>query len=99
MAYEQAGESKGDPEPKRIRSFRDLIVWQKAMYLVDLVYRLTKRFPREELFGLKLQMRKAVVSVPSNVAEGYCRRRPGDYSRFVDIARGSLGELQTQAIV
>lgn len=86
------------PRPK-IRSFKDLIAWQKGMDLVDLVYRVTAKFPRHELFGLVLQMRKAAVSIPSNTAEGYGRRRLGDYQRFLDIARGSLCELQTQAIV
>ena len=68
------------------------------MDLVDLVYRITEKFPKSELFGLRMQMRRAVISVPSNTAEGYVRHRRAEYLRFLDIARGSLGELETQSI-
>ena len=82
-----------------IKSFRDLIAWQKAIEMVDTAYKLTREFPREELFGLRSQMRRSAVSVPSNIAEGYGRRRLAEYLRFLDIARGSLCELQTQCII
>ena len=82
-----------------IKSFRDLIAWQKAIEMVDVTYKLTSKFPREELFGLTSQMRRSAVSVPSNIAEGYGRRRLAEYVRFLDIARGSLCELQTQCII
>ena len=81
-----------------IISYRDLVVWQKAMDLADLVYRLTDKFLRTELFGLALQMRKAAVSVPSNIAEGTRHRTPGYISRVI-IALGEHAELETQAII
>lgn len=81
-----------------IRGFKDLIAWQKAMDLVVLVYRLTASFPREERFGLTAQARKAVISIPSNIAEGYGRSTKRDYIRFLEIARGSANELETQLL-
>lgn len=80
----------------KIQSFRDLIVWQKAMSLVTDVYRLTKGFPNDELYGLSSQLRRSAVSIPSNIAEGFGRSTPLDYSRHLYIARGSLYEMQTQ---
>jgi len=82
----------------QITSFRDLVAWQKAMDLADLAYTLTARFPAEERFGLSYQMRKAAVSIPSNIAEGHRRRTPG-YIHHVEIALGSHGELHTQSIL
>jgi len=79
-----------------IKSYRDLIVWQKSIYLVRNVYILTQKFPKEELYGLTNQMRRCAVSIPSNIAEGYGRNSTGDYKRFLQIAVGSLYELQTQ---
>jgi four helix bundle protein len=79
-----------------IKTFRDLIVWQKSMVVVTDVYRITGRFPREEMFGLTSQMRRCAVSIPSNIAEGYGRQATGDYICFLQIALGSLYELQTQ---
>jgi four helix bundle protein len=79
-----------------IRTFRDLIAWQKAMLLCNCVYALSASFPDSERFGLTSQIRRAVVSIPSNIAEGYGRRRKQDYLRFLDIARGSLFEVETQ---
>jgi four helix bundle protein len=76
--------------------FRDLIVWQKAMDLVEDIYRLTSGFPREEVYGLTSQMRRAAVSIPSNVAEGQGRLKPGEFRQFLGQARGSLLELSTQ---
>ena len=80
----------------KIKSFRDLVVWQKAMDLVERVYRITGDFPAEERYALTSQLRRAAVSVPSNVAEGYGRHSTADYIRFLQIALGSLNELQTQ---
>jgi four helix bundle protein len=77
-------------------SFRDLVVWQRAMQLTVAVYRLTQQFPREEIYGLSSQMRRSAVSVPSNVAEGHGRLNTGEYRQFLGIARGSNSELQTQ---
>ena len=79
-----------------IKSFRDLVVWQKAMGLVELVYRITNAFPVCERYALTSQLRRAAVSVPSNIAEGYGRNSTSDYIRFLHIALGSLNELQTQ---
>ena len=80
----------------QIRTYRDLIVWQKAMALVLETYRLPKRFPKDETYGLVAQMRRCAVSIPSNIAEGYGRNSTSDYVRFLRIATGSLYELQTQ---
>ena len=82
-----------------IRSYRDLIAWQKGMALCKQVYAATRGFPAEERFGLTAQLRRAVVSVPSNIAEGYGRRRRQDYVRYLDMALGSLCELETQVIL
>ena len=77
-------------------SYRDLVVWQKAMDLVEDVYKRTKRFPREELYGLTSQLRRAVVSVPSNIAEGKARQSTAIYMNHLWIAHGSGAELETQ---
>jgi four helix bundle protein len=82
-----------------VRHFTDLIVWQKAMDLSEQIYGLTESFPRREMFGLSNQIRRASVSVPSNIAEGQGRSSTDDFLRFLYIARGSLQELETQAIL
>jgi four helix bundle protein len=82
-----------------VQSYRQLVVWQKAMELVKLVYDLTRKFPKEELFGLTLQIRKAVVSVPSNIAEGQGRRSTREFTRHLSIAYGSLMETETQGMI
>ena len=79
-----------------IKSFRDLIVWQKSMTLTQTVYRLTKLFPKDEIYGLTNQVRRCSVSISSNIAEGYGRGTSPEYSHFLKISRGSLCELQTQ---
>ncbi|MFZ0305656.1 MAG: four helix bundle protein [Terracidiphilus sp.] len=79
-----------------VRSFRDLEVWQMSMELTVAVYRLTQAFPREELFGLSSQLRRSVVSIPSNIAEGQGRLNTRGFSQFLGVARGSNCELQTQ---
>ena len=84
---------------KDIRSYRDLIAWQKAMQLARHVYRETTGMPDSERFGLTIQMRRAAVSIPSNIAEGHGRESRTDYIRFLKMARGSLMELQTQLIL
>lgn len=79
-----------------IRSFRDLHAWRHGMRTVKLVYTATRAMPSEERFGLTVQMRRAAVSVPSNIAEGYARQSTKDYLKHLRIARGSLAELMTQ---
>jgi len=77
-------------------SFEDLIAWQEAMRLVEMVYRCTSAFPRQEVFGLTSQMRRSAVSIPCNIAEGAARNSPRELLQFLGIANGSLGELRTQ---
>ena len=81
------------------RHYMDLIGWQKAMDLVTEIYRLTKKFPKEEIFGLTGQLRRAAVSIPSNIAEGQGRLSKGEFRLFLGNARGSLSELETQIMI
>lgn len=78
------------------QSFKDLLVWQRAMELTVAVYRLTQDFPREEQFGLTSQIRRSAVSIPSNIAEGQGRSSTNEFRQFLSIARGSNCEVQTQ---
>ena len=80
-------------------SFHDLIVWQRAIQMSVSIYKLTEGFPKEELYGLTSQIRRAGVSVPSNIAEGYGRRSTGEYKQFLGMARGSNMEVQTQLVI
>lgn len=82
-----------------IRSYRDLEVWQCAMELVESVYRLVRRFPSTERYGLTSQLTRAAVSVPANIAEGHGRSTRKDYGHFVSIARGSVNEVETLILV
>jgi four helix bundle protein len=86
-------------ETKMIKSYKDLTVWQKSIELVVAVYELTENFPSEEKFGLVSQMRRAAVSIPSNIAEGRTRNTRKDFAHFVHIAYGSAAESETQLIV
>ena len=79
-----------------VNSYRELVVWQKAMDLVVEVYRLVKLLPREERYALSDQMRRSAVSTPSNIAEGHTRNSTKEYIQFLSIAKGSNAELQTQ---
>jgi four helix bundle protein len=81
------------------KNYRDLIAWQKAMELVMLIYRSTKTLPKEEIYGLMSQMRRAAVSIPSNIAEGQGRNTKSNSRNFLAIAMGSLRELETQIII
>jgi len=83
----------------RLKSYRGLDVWQKSVDLVVLVYQLANTFPSEEKFGLTSQMKKAAVSIPANIAEGYGRTHRGDYLRHLSMAKGSLAELETHMVV
>ena len=82
-----------------IKSYKDLIVWQKGMALSESVYNITKNLPSSEQFGLISQLRRASVSIPSNIAEGYGRLSTGNYKHSLSISRGSLLELETQLIL
>jgi four helix bundle protein len=81
------------------QSYRDLLVWQKSISLAKTIYKLTVEFPPEEKFGLISQMRRAAVSVPSNIAEGQARNTTGEFIQFISHAEGSLAELDTQLIL
>ena len=82
---------------QQMAKYQDLVVWQKAMALAKEIYLVTKQFPADERFGLVSQMRRAAVSVPSNIAEGQGRLTPGEFRQFLGQARGSLYEVETQA--
>ncbi len=83
----------------KINSYKDLIVWQKAMALVKIIYYLTDQFPKGELYGLASQMQRAAVAIPSNIAEGYLRGHHKEYIQFLSIALGSAAELETQILI
>ena len=82
-----------------IKSYKDLLVWQRSMDLVETIYRATDKLPSKEQWGLTSQMRRASISIPSNIAEGYGRRATGDYRHHLAIGRGSLLELETQTLL
>ena len=82
-----------------VRHYRDLLVWQKSVTWVEAIYAATRAWPQDERFGLISQVRRAAVSVPTNIAEGCARRSTGDFVRFLSIARGSLAEVETQLII
>jgi four helix bundle protein len=82
-----------------VRSYKDLVAWQKSMNLVTAVYRASQGFPKEEIFGLVSQIRRAAVSVPSNIAEGHARTSKKEFQYFLSNARGSLAELETQLTI
>ncbi|OQY34719.1 MAG: four helix bundle protein [Spirochaetaceae bacterium 4572_59] len=82
-----------------VRNYRELIVWQKAMDLVELVYQASKQFPKEELYGLTSQVRRSAVSIPSNIAEGQARKSTAEFLNFLSIANGSRAEMETQILL
>ncbi|MGQ9614543.1 MAG: four helix bundle protein [Chloroflexus sp.] len=82
-----------------VNSYRDLDAWKEAMNLAEMCYRLTATFPREELYGMTGQIRRAAVSVPANIAEGYGRENRGEYIQFLRISQGSLKELETHLLL
>jgi four helix bundle protein len=83
----------------KITTFKDLRVWQKGIELVKEIYSTTKAFPRDEQYGLSSQMRRAAISIPANIAEGFRRRTPKDHRQFLTIALGSCAEMETLAII
>jgi four helix bundle protein len=78
------------------QNFKDLLVWQKGMILARMIYQITREFPGDERFGLVVQMRRAAVSIPSNIAEGQARHTTGEFVQFISHAEGSLAEVETQ---
>lgn len=83
----------------KVKSYKDLEVWKKGIEIVDLVYEITSKFPKEEKYGLAGQMQKAAVSIPSNIAEGFSRQHTKEYQQFCYISLGSCAELNTQTII
>jgi four helix bundle protein len=82
-----------------IKSYKDLLIWKKGITIVKLIYQLVKTFPQEEMYALSSQLKRASVSIPSNIAEGYGRNTDKSFSHFLDITRGSLFEIETQLII
>jgi four helix bundle protein len=88
-----------DNPNSKTKSFRDLVVWQKSYTAALQTYELTANFPKNELYGLAQQIRRAAISIPSNIAEGYNRKHNAEYKQFLSVAYGSLSELQTQYLL
>jgi four helix bundle protein len=84
---------------QKISSYQQLEIWQKSMILVTTIYQITSTFPKAEIFGLTIQMRRAAVSIPSNIAEGWGRKLTKEFIQYLRIARGSLLELETHLII
>lgn len=82
-----------------VRSYKDLDVWKRGVTFVTQIYACTKSFPREEIYGITSQIRRSAVSIPSNIAEGHAKRSTWDFIRFLNIAYGSIAELETQIII
>lgn len=82
-----------------INDFKDLRIWQKGMEIAEKCYFITQLFPKDELYGMVQQIRRSAVSIPANIAEGYGRRYRGEYLRFLNIAQGSINELETHLIL
>jgi four helix bundle protein len=81
------------------KTYKELVVWQKSYKLSLLLYKASRQFPKDEVYALTSQMRRAAVSIPSNIAEGYCRQRKKEYLQFLQIAFGSGAELETQLLM
>ena len=82
-----------------VKSYKELLIWQKGIKIVILVYKLTRGFPKEEIYALTSQVKRASVSIPSNIAEGFGRQTDKSFNHFLNIARGSLNEIETQLII
>ena len=82
-----------------VKSYKELLIWQKGIKIVVLIYKLTKHFPKEEIYALTNQLKRASVSIPSNIAEGFGRQTDKSFNHFLNIARGSLNEIETQLII
>lgn len=82
-----------------LKSFRELIVWQKSMQLVEEIYKLTSKLPKDEVYGISSQMRRSAISIPSNIAEGKQRKNLKEFLQFLRISYGSAAELETQLLI
>ena len=82
-----------------VKSYKELLIWQKGIKIVVLIYKLTKDFPKEEIYALTSQLKRASISVPSNIAEGFGRQTDKSFNHFLNISRGSLNEIETQLII
>jgi four helix bundle protein len=91
--------ARGEGKNMSVQHYRELIVWQKAMALAKLCYQATRKFPKEELFGMTSQIRRAAASIPANIAEGNGRANTKEYLHHLSIARGSLAETETHLIL
>ena len=83
----------------KVKDYKELLIWQKGIDVVDRIYRISKGFPQDELYGLSAQMRRSAVLIPSNIAEGFVRQHTKEYAQFLYISLGSCAELETQIIV
>jgi len=83
----------------KVQDFKDLIVWQRGKELAVIIYKLTRNYPQAEQYGLTSQLRRAAISIPSNIAEGYARQHTGEFIQFLYTALGSAAELETQLII
>jgi four helix bundle protein len=83
----------------KIKTYKDLIVWNRSLELANKIYELTKSFPNSEIYGLSSQMRRAAVSIPSNISEGFERVHKAEFIHFLSISKGSAGELETQLLI
>jgi len=99
MKSREGGQAAEGPSGRKLQRFEDLLVWKRAHELTLSVYRMTARFPRDEQFGLVSQMRRAAVSVPANIAEGFKKRSHPDKVKFYNISQGSLEELRYYLIL
>ncbi len=99
MGFAMQSDSAKNADTPNVRDYRDLLVWQRGITLAKKIYDTTKMFPKKEMFGLSSQLQRAAVSIPSNIAEGQQRRSINDFKRFLTIALGSLGEVDTQLFV
>jgi len=82
-----------------VKSYKELDIWKKGVEIVNTIYAVTKTFPKEEIYGLAVQMRRCAVSIPSNIAEGFVRQHNKEYKQFLYIALGSCAELETQVLI
>jgi four helix bundle protein len=88
-----------EPDGRKVSGFKELWVWKQGMILTNMIYTITRKFPKDELFGLTSQLRRAAVSVPSNVAEGWARNRIGYFQMGLTYSRGSVAEIETQLLI